>query len=176
MTTEELAKYISKGTNHNCLYHFTDHSNFPSISEHGLLSKATMVERGVTPIAPGGNELSHELDRIKGIDKYVSLCFTRNHPMKFVAQSEERIKTPKYLRISPDVVKINGVKIALGVSNANDTDIYPLDGSVHLIDLDIIYTRTSWSDPAIRSRLKLAEKYELLVPERVPREMIEDKL
>jgi hypothetical protein len=172
MTTEELAKYISKSPNHNYLYHFTDHSNFPLISEHGLLSKAIMLERGVTPMAPGGNELSHELDRKKGIDKYVSLCFTRNHPMKYVAHREGRIKTPKYLGISPDSVRIEGVKIALGVSNANEVHIDLLEGSVHLIDLDVIYTRTNWSDPAIQNRLQRAEKYELLVPDHVPREMI----
>jgi len=40
------------------------------------------------------------------------------------------------------------------------------------LDLPIIYTWTNWRDPKIMARLKLARKYEILVPTNVASQYI----
>jgi hypothetical protein len=173
MTVEELVKFIKASTQHKTLYHFTDEANFPSIKQHGILSKQALRERDLwPPAATGGNELSWQLDQYRGIDPYVSLCMTRNHGMKFLAHQEGRLPNPRYLAIQPDVLQIPGVRIALGVANANDVEILPVDQAIGRLDTEVLYTRTDWKDTTINQRLRVAEKFEVLIPGAVPRDLI----
>jgi len=173
MTVDELIQLIKCSTQHKTLYHFTDEANFPSVAKHGILSKQQLRARGLwPPPATGGNELSWQLDQLRGIDPCVSLCMTRNHGMKFLAHQEGRLPNPRYLAIQPEVLKISGVRIALGVANSNTAEILPVADAIDRLDLEVIYTRTDWKDPAIYSRLRAAEKFEVLIPDAVPRELI----
>jgi hypothetical protein len=173
MTVEELVQFINASTQHKTLYHFTDEVNFPSISQHGLLSKEQLRVRGLwPPLATGGNELSWQLDQHRGIDPYVSLCMTRNHGMKFKAHQDGRLPNPRYLAIKPEVLQIAGTRIAFGVANANNVEILPIADGVDRLDAEVLYTRTDWNDPAINLRLRAAEKFEVLIPNTVPRELI----
>lgn len=172
MTVDELIKTIMRSTQHKHLYHFTDESNFDLIDKNGLVSKKRMRVEGWWPITTGGNEWSHTQDTAHGIDPYVSLCFTCNHPMKYLANKEGRLPNPRYLKIAPEVLSIPGVKIAFGVANANTTNILPVAEAVPMLDIDVIYTWTNWSDPEVYQRLKAAEKMEVLVPNGVPRNLI----
>ncbi|MNY52372.1 hypothetical protein D3C86_1880380 [compost metagenome] len=70
------------------------------------------------------------------------------------------------------MLSIPGVKVALGVANANDAEILPLDEAVDRLDLEVLYSRTNWADPAINTRLRAAEKFEVLIPNAVPRDLI----
>ncbi|MFG1189307.1 DarT ssDNA thymidine ADP-ribosyltransferase family protein [Xanthobacter flavus] len=168
MVPQEFVGLIRKSTQHRFLYHFTDSSNFESIAQHGLLSKAQMKEKGIWPPAhAGGNQLSWNLDEFRGIDDSVSLCMTRNHGMKFLAQKDGRLPDARYLAIDPDVLLIPGVRIALGVANSNDVEIFPVAEAIGKMDLEVIYSRTDWKDGAVYSRLRAAEKYEVLVPKSV---------
>lgn len=173
MTVDELIDKIKKSSQHRYLYHFTDEANFPSISANGLLSKARMREEGWwPPLATGGNALSHDLDSHRGIDPYVSLCMTRNHRMKFLAQRDGRLPNPRYLGIHPEVLKIEGTRIAFGIANANDVEILPVEEAVQKLDVEVLYDRTNWSDPTVQLRLQAAEKFEVLVPNSVPIDLI----
>lgn len=172
MTLDEFIIIIEKSQQHRYLYHFSDEVNFNSIAEKGLISKATMRAENWWPDAPGGNTLSWSLDSNRGIDPYVSLCFTTNHSMKFIAERDGRIKNARYLAISPKVLKIPETKIAFGIANANDVEILPIEEALDKLDVEVIYTRTNWSDPAIQQRLAAAEKFEVLIPNIVPRDLI----
>lgn len=173
MTVDELIQLIEASTQHKTLYHFTDEANFPSISQHGLLSKEVLRQRGLwPPPATGGNELSWQLDQHRGIDPYVSLCMTRNHSMKFLAHQAGRLPNPRYLAIKPEVLRTPGARIALGVANANNVEILPVADAVDRLDVEVLYSRTAWKDTAINLRLRAAEKFEVLVPDAVPRELI----
>lgn len=172
MTVDEFISLINKSGQHDCLYHFTDESNFEQIDKLGLVSKERMRKDGWWPNTTGGNDWSHNQDKARGIDPYVSLCFTSNHPMKYLAHKDERLPNPRYLVISPDVLKIPGVLVAFGVANANDTVILPLSDALELLDVEVVYSRTDWSDPDIQSRLRVAEKMEVLVPHSVSRDLI----
>ena len=92
--------------------------------------------------------------------------------MKYLAHNDGRLPNPRYLVISPEVLQIPGVQIAFGVANANDTVILPLSDALAHLDVEVVYTRTNWSDPDIQSRLRAAEKMEVLVPHGVPRDLI----
>jgi hypothetical protein len=173
MTVEELVKFINDSAQHSTLYHFTDEANFPSINQHGLLSKEQLRARGLwPPPKTGGNDLSRSLDLHRGIDPYVSLCMTQNHGMKHLAQQDGRLPNPRYLGIKPEVLQIPGTRIAFGVANANDVEILSIQDAVDRLDTQVLYTRTDWNDPAINLRLRAAEKFEVLIPNAVPRDLI----
>ena len=173
MTIDEFIALILQSPQHRHLYHFTDVSNFRSIDDRGLLSKANMRSEGLwPPKKSGGNRWSHELDISRGIDDDVSLCFTCNHPMKYSAYMDGRLPNPRYLKISPCVLKFSGVRIASGIANANTTKILPLEEAIEELDIEVIYSRTNWSDAEINQRLTVAEKFEVLIPKAVPRNLI----
>lgn len=172
MTPFELVRFIKTSPQHRYVYHFTDEENFPSIAEKGLVSKETMRAENWWPQHTGGNQLSHQLDTRRGIDPFVSLCFTRKHGMKFLAQSDGRLPNPRYLKISPEVLLLPNTRVAFGIANANETEILPIEQAIPNIDLEVIYTKTNWSDPAINSRLRKAEKMEILIQDRVGVELI----
>lgn len=89
----------------NKLYHFTDRDNLESIIKNGgLYSWMDCKERGITIRKPGGGELSRQLDLRDGLQNYVRVSFTRQHPMMFVAMKDGRISNPVILEIDPAVV------------------------------------------------------------------------
>jgi hypothetical protein len=173
MSIDSLIEIINGSTQHRFLYHFTDEANFLSIAQKGLVSKARMREEGWWPLATGGNQLSHDLDTVRGIDAYISLCFTQNHPMKYVAQVDGRLPNSRYLKIKPEALRIPGAQIAFGIANATDTVILPLTEALSHLDTEVIYRRTNWSDPSVQQRLRVAEKFEILIPHNIPRNLIE---
>lgn len=173
MSIDELVKFIEKSAQHRTIYHFTDEANFPSIRQHGILSKEQLRAKDLwPPLATGGNELSWQLDRCRGIDQYVSLCLTRNHKMKFVANQAGRLPNPRYLAVRAEALLLPGVKVAFGIANANDVEILPLEQAVDKLDIEVLYTRTDWRDPTINARLQIAEKCEILIPNSVPVQLI----
>lgn len=175
MTIDEFKKILAKGHIYNFLYHFTDASNLASIAQYGLLSKKEATKKGIQVVAYGGNKWSHDADIMKGLNDYVSLCFTQSHPMCHVAQMDGRIPCPQYLPIDPDILYLDGVKITLGVANKSETELLNVEDALEKLDYEVLYTRTDWSDPDIQTRLRNAEKCEILVPETVPLKYIRRK-
>lgn len=155
------------------LYHFTDRRNLLAIREHGGLYPMTKLRRKrIDVVAPGGNQWSQDADGIKGMDAYVHLCFRNNHPMEYLARKEGRIGDTIFLQIHPDVLTWNGVLFTDDVANKAGVETHNIDEAREIIDFEVLYTRTNWSDPEIQARLKQAEKYEILVPKKIPLEMI----
>lgn len=168
----ELVDLIRKNTQHSYIYHFTDETNFSQIKKYGLLSKNKMLEIGLWPQKPSGNQLSWDLDDAKGISDYVSLSMTHSHPMCYIAQTEDRILTPRHLCIDPEVLLGDNVLFAPDIANKNGVNLTPLRDSIDLIDHEVLYSRTDWADPSVQLRLKQAERYEILIPVSVPLTMI----
>ncbi len=155
------------------LHHFTDQRNLPLIQkEGGLLSASLLAARSLAPPAPGGNEWSREADARIGMDRYVHLCFRRNHPMEIRAREDGRIKETVFLEIDPAVLRLDGVKFTPDVANKSGVASYSVGQVDHLIDFEVLYSRTDWRDPVIRQRLLAAEKYEILVPDLIPLSLI----
>lgn len=172
MTIDDLIAHIKASRQHSCLYHFTDESNLQSIDKKGLVSKERMRVEGWWPTTTGGDEISHGIDERKGLFNYVNLCFTDNHPMEYRAKEAGRLPSPRYLEISTQVLKIPEVRMADGVATASDTKIMDIQDAIDQIDIEVLYSRTDWKDPKMQARLQAAEKWEILVPSTVPRQLI----
>jgi hypothetical protein len=155
------------------LYHFTDRRNLPLIRQHGgLLSMAELVRRDIKIPAPGGNNWSHDADGMCGMDRYVHLCFHSTHPMEYLARQDGRIVESIFLEIDPLVLKREGVMFAADVSNKSGIIPCPILEARDLIDYEVLYTWTDWSNPDIQQRLRQAQKCEILVPTHVPVKLI----
>ena len=98
------------------LYHFTDYRNLKSIRRHGLMSWPRLHKKKI-PHYPASNKLSRDLDRQKGLQDYVRLCKSPDHPMAYIAKKEGRISNYAWLRIDLSAVQLALTKY----SNENAT-------------------------------------------------------
>ncbi|WP_287979916.1 DarT ssDNA thymidine ADP-ribosyltransferase family protein [Sphingomonas sp.] len=167
MSIEEFIHLLRTNCQQNTFFHFTATQNVRSIREHGLLTMAEIRNRGTEHIA-GGNELSQNLDVRRGMDRFVHLCFRKQHGMAHQAVKEGRIPQLAWLRILPEIANTPGVMVALNNAVMNDVRVMPLDAAINEMDLEVLYTRTDWADAAIQERLRRAERYELLIPNGIP--------
>lgn len=112
---EEFAD-ILKQHNITKLYHFTDRDNLVNIIKNGgLYSWKDCEERGIDIAKPGGGgqgSLSWSLDRRDGLEHYVRIGFTRQHPMMYAAMNEGRISNPVILEIDPAVIYDENTRFA----------------------------------------------------------------
>jgi hypothetical protein len=155
------------------LYHFTDRRNLPLIREHGgLYPVDKLIEKGIKVPAPGGNDWSQKADAIKGVDRYVHLCFRNTHPMEYVARQEGRISDTIFLQIHADVLLWDGARFTEDVSNKSGVKLHTMEEAREIIDFEVLYTRTDWRKAEIQERLQQAEKYEILIPKKIPLELI----
>ncbi len=156
------------------LFHFTDRRNLPSIQEKGgIFSYARLQEMGLKIPAPGGNDWSRDADAAKGMDRYVHLCFRGTHPMEHDARQDGRIQSSIFLRINTDVLQVEGVRFTAGVSNKSGVDTHSIEEAMGIIDFDMLYGGwKDWNVPEIQARLQVVEKYEILVPDCVPFNLI----
>lgn len=96
---------ILKRENIRSIYHFTDYQNIESIKKHGgLYSWKSCENKNISIAMPGGSFTSRSLDSYHNLEDYVRLCFSKNHPMMYVAINEGRITNPVILEIDPEVV------------------------------------------------------------------------
>jgi len=155
------------------LYHFTDRRNLPSIRQHGgIYPMAELRKMGIEVPAPGGNDWSRDADGLKGMDEYVHLCFRNNHPMEYLARQEGRIGDTIFLQIHADVLLWEHVRFTPDVANKAGVQTYSMDDAKKMIDFEVLFTRTDWRNPEIQRRLQQAERFEILVPNLIPLELI----
>lgn len=99
---------VLKQHNIKCLYHFTDRDNLKAIIENGgLYSWKDCEEKGIKILKPGGGgpgSLSWSLDTKSGLQHYVRVSFTKEHPMMYIAMNEGRITNPVLLEIDPAII------------------------------------------------------------------------
>ena len=117
----------SKGSDHirfliengvDCLYHFTDSSNFSSIvNSGGLFSWSYCEESGIAIERPGGSPLSRELDARRGLEDYVRMGYSKDHPMLHAAKKDGRLVDPIVLEVDLRVLLLQSVLF----SNRNAT-------------------------------------------------------
>lgn len=151
------------------VWHFTDRSNLDLIETHGgLLSLGELERRSIEIPRPGGNQWSHDADRLKGVHEYVHLAFIDDHPMLYHAKREGRILDPIWLEIESSILLQEGVRLCPEVSNKSGAAILSPEEAKEQIDFDVLFTYMNWRDPEVRSRRQAALKAEILIPELVP--------
>ncbi|HKK87986.1 MAG TPA: DarT ssDNA thymidine ADP-ribosyltransferase family protein [Saprospiraceae bacterium] len=166
-------KTIIKKYGFDGVWHFTNKSNLESIQKHnGLLSLSELENRNITIPAPGGNDWSHDADRMKGLDFYVHLAFVDDHPMLFRAREDERIKDPVWLKIRSEIILGEDVRFCSDVSNKSGVCILNPEEAKEEIDFEVLYTYMDWRNPEIQRRRQAAIKSEILIPRLVPIDMI----
>lgn len=152
-----------------CVWHFTDAANVGSIRQlGGIFSLRELDRRGIAIPAPGGDALSHQIDRRKGLDQYVRLCFKKQHPMEFRAREEGRIRETAWMKVSSDIILNPEVRFSIGVAYMDGVEMIDHQRFAREMDFEVLYCWTDWNDPAIQARLQQAEKSEALVPHFVP--------
>lgn len=135
---------------------------------------AELKRRGVNIPAPGGNELSFWADKKNHMDRYVHLCLNNEHPMEWTARQDGRIVQSVFLEVSSLILESQGVLFSPEVSNKTDAVFYKVADCAAMIDYDVLYTRTDWTDPIIKERRKAAHRCEMLIPTCVPMQFIKN--
>jgi hypothetical protein len=147
------------------IYHFTDKRNLPEIKKAGgLLPRRSL---SIIPYIPGGNDWSITADDRFGLDQHVHCCFLPNHPMEYLAHIQGRID-PVWLNISVDVLNNPSVRYTPGVSNQSGMAQYNNHEAIENLDLLPLYRYLDWTVPENAERRGNAEKYEILLPFKIP--------
>lgn len=163
-----IHNFLSKHTP-RCFYHFTDTRNIPSIRDSGgLWSMHELRERGIIVSAPGGSSNSQLSDQRNGMDRYVHLCLFKSHPMEYCARQDGRIEHSRFLEIDCDTLLIEGVRFTPAMSNQIGVTPLEFEQAVLQMDFEAVYGGTDWSFTEQSQRLRVAKKYELLIPDHVP--------
>ena len=76
------------------------------------------------------------------------------------------------MQINPSVIQDAGVRFTSEVANKSGAILHTMEEAKTLIDIEVLYTRTDWTNPIIQERLLNAEKCEILVPDFIPLTMI----
>ena len=165
---EFLTKYKVRS-----FFHFTDRRNLESIRDHGgLLCLDELRRRGVVVQAPGGNEWSHEADRIKNLDKFVHLVFHERASDAVSGREGRQDPDVAVPQIDASVLHDPGVRLTADVANKSGVEVLAFAEALQVMDFKVLYEHTDWRDPVVKERLKIAKKYELLVPRQVPLDLI----
>ncbi len=152
------------------LYHFTDRDNLQSIIDNGgLYSWADCNDKGIIINKPGGSFTSRQLDSRKGLQNFVRVSFTTQHPMMFIAMNDGRISNPVILEIDPEVVYWEYTKYADRNAAKNEVNIGSGIDDFNLIHFDSVKARSYFDLDADEQPFFQAE---ILVKNHIPLEYI----
>jgi len=155
MNLQEILKFYGITS----IWHFTDESNLESIQKHGLLSLQLITEEKIHVPCFGANTLSHNLDKKKGLDKFVHLSIIKDHPMQYVKKRSGEIPNPIWLEIDISVLFENRSGCCRQVANKNHAKCYDIKHIAEVVDLKSLlnnphYTnRARWSELLVANRI-----------------------
>lgn len=161
---------IAKALNHygiKSIWHFTDRSNLESIKKYGLLSLENIERRGIDVPCFGANELSHRLDRRKGIDKYVHLSFITEHPMHYAKKRDGLIPNPIWLEIDAVVLLENETIFSNNIANQNGVKFHHINTLATHVDMEALWGKSNENDANMQRRKKSAIRGEIMVKNQI---------
>lgn len=160
----ELIELIEAST--GALFHLTDRRNVPSILQHGLLSKKGLEEGCHSVTYPGGSELTFSLDHDYGLWDYVFASFKWGGLMPKHRNQNQR--HPVIIAIDPEILRFDGVKIALGRANHRGTKVRgvrrAIDEMPQKLFGDYMHGRHDWENKDDAPLLRRISDYEILIP------------
>lgn len=155
----------AKSYNRYRLFHFTDRSNLKSIvSCGGLLSWKQIEERKLASVRFGSNITSRLLDAQLGLQDYVRLSWTKEHPMKYIAKKEKRIQEAVVLDVDLKILSKPGILFA--DKNANRSGAQFGKGLDMLKKMDLEFFNRVDRYNAEENRDQFQQ--EILVPKKIP--------
>lgn len=137
-------------------WHFTDASNRSSIEKYGIQSLYNIIALDISVSRYGANDLSHELDRKRGLDKYVHLSFIKDHPMYHIAKKRGTIVTPMWIEIDISVLLETMTRFCDRVANAKQPNIFSLSSVFKYIDFETMLHSSNFYE------MKEARKAEIM--------------
>lgn len=148
------------------IYHFTDSANLDTIDQYGIQSLKNIIDKSIPVKHFGAEELSHNLDKRKGLDSYVHLSFIKDHPMYYVAKRRGNLIDPVWIELDISILYENSTLFCDKVANANGASLFGIDKVLQRVDFDkLLFER----DFDIR---KEARKAEILVHNSIPTKFI----
>jgi len=129
-----------------------------SIKKHGLLSLELISQQKVHVPCFGANELSHRLDKQRGLDKFVHLAIIKDHPMQYVKKRSGEIPHPIWLEIDTSVLFENKSLCCNQVANKSQTKCYDIKQLQEVIDLQSLLNHPHWSNPVRKSEILVANR------------------
>ena len=120
------------------IYHFTDKSNLEMIEKYGIQSLRNIFNFDIPVKHFGAEELSHNLDKRTGLDKYVHLAFIKDHPMYHVAKRRGNIIEPVWIEIDSSILYDENTLFSDKVANSQEANIFRIDRILDFIDFDTI--------------------------------------
>lgn len=163
MTLQNILNYYGIKS----IWHFTDASNLASIEKYGVLSLRNIIKSKIDVSCFGADELSHNLDIRKGLDKYVHLSFIKEHPMQYVKTRDGNIPNPIWLEIDASVLFRDNTIFTSQVANKTGAKVYNINDLKEYMDIDVLWGRTNWQDPEIKNRRKAAKYGEIMIQDRI---------
>lgn len=163
MDISKVLNYYGKKS----IWHFTDRSNLKSIMKYGLLSLQNLERNCIDVSCFGANELSHDLDRRKGIDKYVHLSFIPNHPMQYIKKRNGLIPNPIWLEIDARVLLESETIFSNNIANQNGVKFHNINRLANYVDLEVLWGKVNKEDINIKRRIISARRGEIMVKNRI---------
>lgn len=149
------------------IWHFTDLSNLESIEKNGVLSLRNIIKNKINVSCYGADDLSHNLDKRYGLDKYVHLSFIKEHPMQYVKTRDGDIPNPIWLEIDASVLFGSYSMFSDQVANKTSAKVYDIEDLTEYMDLDVLWGRTNWKDPQIQKRRRAAKYGEIMIKDKI---------
>jgi hypothetical protein len=153
------------------VYHFTDKANIDSIENYGLQSLNNILNMNIPVKHFGAEELSHQLDKLNGLDKYVHLSFIKDHPMYHVAKRRGNIKNPVWIEIDTSVLFQENTLFCDKVANQTNSNIFKINNISKYIDFDILTNNSYLSGDSWQER-KETRKAEIMVYNKINTNLI----
>lgn len=144
------------------VYHFTDAANLNTIEKYGLQSLKNILSKNIDVKYFGAEELSHNLDQRKGLDKYVHLSFIKDHPMYYVAKNRGNLQRPVWIELDASILYENTTLFCDGVANQSNAYIFKINNVFKYIDFKMLTLEGYLSRDRWQER-KEARKAELMV-------------
>jgi len=146
-------KKILKDYGITSIWHFTDKSNLDSIKKNGLLSLNLLNQKKIEVSCYGANELSHELDKNLGFDKYIHLSIIKDHPMQYIKKRNGEIPNPIWLEIDISVLFKDTSKCCNQIANSSSAKCYNIKKIAKVIDLEALLNNPSPRDPIKKAEI-----------------------
>lgn len=156
------------------LLHVTELENLPHILKNGILSKKMIENENINPKMMT-NTLSHSLDSKKDTLSYVHLAFDESYSMFSAKLFYNKLKNPVIIKISPDVLDLEGVMISNTNAAANDSKIGKPEEIMKYIDFEKLYLPNEeiYSLDHFKE-LRKTKQAEVLVKDRVPKKFFKE--
>ena len=147
------------------LFHVTEFKNLESILKNGLLSLDELESQNME-VRYCSSQDSRNIDKHWGLSKYVRLAYTPFYDMIPKSLHAGDLKNPIIILISPEILKLEGVKFTNKNAISNDADLYNEDEIFDSLDFEKIYTFRDRFNCSSKE-YKNARQSEILVPQKI---------